>query len=60
MGADNRDWYRAWWAKKEGYVERADFRVPVPKPPQKFHWSIIFMAGLFVFLIVTGLVKMFR
>lgn len=27
MGADNRDWYREWWRKKTGYVERASFRV---------------------------------
>lgn len=28
MAADNRDWYRDWWRKKTGYVERADFRIP--------------------------------
>lgn len=27
MGADNRDWYRDWWRKKTGYVERARFRM---------------------------------
>lgn len=27
MAADNRDWYRDWWRKKTGYVERAAFRV---------------------------------
>lgn len=27
MGMDNRDWYRDWWRKKTGYVERASFRV---------------------------------
>lgn len=27
MAADNRDWYRDWWRKKTGYVERASFRV---------------------------------
>lgn len=27
MGADNRDWYRDWWRRKTGYVERASFRV---------------------------------
>ncbi len=27
MASDNRDWYRDWWRKKTGYVERAGFRV---------------------------------
>lgn len=27
MGIDNRDWYRDWWRKKTGYVERAHFRL---------------------------------
>jgi hypothetical protein len=26
MASDNRDWYRDWWRKKTGYVERAKFR----------------------------------
>ena len=28
MSSENRDWYRDWWRKKTGYVERADFRRP--------------------------------
>lgn len=27
MGSHNRDWYRHWWAKKTGYVERSSFRL---------------------------------
>lgn len=27
MASDNRDWYRDWWRKKTGYVERAGFRM---------------------------------
>lgn len=27
MGADNRDWYRNWWRKRSGYIERARFRM---------------------------------
>ena len=27
MASDNRDWYRDWWRKKTGYVERASFRI---------------------------------
>jgi hypothetical protein len=26
VASDNRDWYRDWWNKKTGYVERSDFR----------------------------------
>ena len=28
MASDNRDWHRSWWARKEGYVEKTDFRLP--------------------------------
>jgi hypothetical protein len=27
MGSHNRDWYREWWARKTGYVERSSFRL---------------------------------
>ena len=27
MASDNRDWYRDWWRKRTGYVERAAFRI---------------------------------
>lgn len=27
MAIDTRDWYRDWWRKKTGYVERARFRM---------------------------------
>ena len=42
MGIENRDWYRDWWRKKTGYVERASFRVPsrVSKR-QAWHWSLL-------------------
>ena len=60
MGVDNRDWYRAWWAKKQGYVERSDFRGPVPKPPKKFHWSLVVVALLLVFVLATAVVKFVR
>lgn len=29
MGMEDRDWYRDWWRKKQGHVERARFRVPL-------------------------------
>lgn len=27
MAGDNRDWYREWWNRKTGYVERSRFRM---------------------------------
>jgi hypothetical protein len=27
MAGDNRDWYREWWRRKTGYVERSRFRM---------------------------------
>lgn len=27
MGYEDRDWYRDWWRKRHGYVEKATFRV---------------------------------
>lgn len=27
MASDQRDWYKEWWRKKTGYVERASFRL---------------------------------
>lgn len=29
MGMEDRDWYRDHWRKKQGYVEKAKFRVPM-------------------------------
>lgn len=29
MGIQDRDYYRDWWRKREGYVEKAEFRLPV-------------------------------
>ena len=38
MAADNRDWYRGWWRKKTGYVERASFRISEgERAKQKFN-----------------------
>jgi len=33
MGVQDRDWYREWWAKKEGHVERSRMRINLGKPP---------------------------
>lgn len=32
MGTEHRDWYRDWWRKKTGHVERALFRVSLGRP----------------------------
>ena len=39
MASDNRDWYRAGWRKKTGYVERARFRMGEKERMQQKHKS---------------------
>ena len=66
MGSDNRDWYRDWWRKKTGYVERAGFRRPAAEVEREtaLRWSnwhpvlkLLSAAGTMfaVFLVVRGL-----
>lgn len=46
MASDNRDWYRDWWRKKTGYVERADFRVSEAdrqKAKRAREWRVVFV-----------------
>ena len=59
MAADNRDWHRAWWRKKQGYVERAAFRVSEKDRQNQIHrtaWRAVFLKFgfflLFVFLLL--------
>ena len=56
MAADNRDWYRDWWRKKMGYVERADFRRPAREVEREkelrfsnWHPVLKFLVGLCIF-----------
>ena len=60
MASDNRDWYRDWWRKKTGYVERAGFRVSeADRQRQKYvsEWRAIFRKlALFVLAVVVFVV----
>lgn len=61
MASDNRDWYRDWWRKKTGYVERAGFRMSEAdrlKAKRAAEWRAVFirfgtLAAIVVALIVA-------
>lgn len=58
MGIQDRDYYKEWWRKREGYVERAAFRLPANHKPLKsrvwafltfgshWHWSLKVVAAM--------------
>lgn len=54
MAADNRDWYRDFWRKKTGYVERARFRMSEADYHKARRWQLIrpFAAAAIIGLIV--------
>lgn len=60
MASDNRDWYRDWWRKKTGYVERAGFRISEADRQRAKHaseWRAIFVKlALFVLAVVVFVV----
>ncbi len=59
MAADNRDWYRDWWRKKTGYVERAGFRVSEADRQRQLHakaWRSVLLKALILFLILAAVV----
>lgn len=37
MGIENRDWYRDWHRERNGYTERADFRVSETQRQRRAH-----------------------
>lgn len=62
MAADNRDWYRDWWRKKTGYVERAGFRMSEAGRQRQAYvraWRSIFLKAVLVlaFLLAAIVVK---
>lgn len=69
MGMQDRDYYREWWAKKEGHVERSPMRVNLGKPPavrqvlrpvnqvSEWHWSLTVLATVVLCLIVWGVIN---
>lgn len=60
MGVQDRDWHREWWAKKEGYVEKARFRLPDPKPKKQYHPVFYVLGVLVLFLFFAVGWRIFR
>ena len=60
MASDNRDWYRDWWRKKTGYVERAGFRMSEGDRQRAKHareWrAILVKLALFVLAVMVMIV----
>ena len=63
MAIDQREWYRDWWRKRTGYIERARFRMGEGEIARAKHNSAwrrnFFAAALLVvaFIVVLKLVK---
>jgi hypothetical protein len=64
MAGDNRDWYRDWWKKKTGYVERAAFRMSEGERKRAQHkaawrrnWLVLglFVLGFLLLLVLKRL-----
>ena len=60
MAADNRDWYRDWWRKRTGYVERSAFRVSEGERKRASHsaawrknWIALGVIVVFLTLVVV-------
>ncbi len=63
MASDNRDWYRDWWRKKTGYVERASFRVSESdrlRMRRRREWKLLFIKAFFCLVLLVGLIKAAR
>lgn len=66
MGMYDRDWYRDWVREREGYTERADFRVSQAEYQRgkrrkewlSFAWRVVSWGAAF-FLIARVVVRLF-
>lgn len=56
MGVHDRDWYRDWWRKKTGYVERASFRMGDHEVRRALHRASWRRNLLFLVAVVLGIV----
>jgi len=59
MASDNRDWYRDWWRKKTGYVERAGFRMSEADRQRAKHrraWRSVMSKVLIALLAMAAIV----
>lgn len=61
MGFQDRDYYREWWAKKEGYVEKTSFRMNLGKVKRRKQWHpvLVFLAIFFLCVVAFGFLKFF-
>ncbi|REM37416.1 hypothetical protein DSI31_05235 [Mycobacterium tuberculosis] len=62
MAADQRGWYRDWWRRKTGYVERSSFRLGEDERKQMRHakaWRRNWLVVLFVLLAFVGVKVVF-
>ena len=50
MSSQNRDWYREWWAKKTGYVEKSAFRLPARRKSRGWHPVFAVLLGALIVL----------
>lgn len=60
MGFQDRDYYREWWAKKEGYIEKSPLRMNLGKAKRRKQWHpvLVFLATFFLCAVVFGLLKL--
>ena len=63
MASDQRDWYRDWWRKRTGYVERASFRIGegerqrgIYRAAWRRNWIVLFVL-IALFAIAVKLLK---
>ncbi|RCW65108.1 hypothetical protein DES41_11332 [Pseudorhodoferax soli] len=59
MGADNRDWYREWWRRRTGYVERASFRLGADELARRRYssaWRRNWIILALLVLVATGFI----
>ncbi len=60
MSLDDRDYYKQWWRKKTGYVERAKFRLPANpprRPDRSWHPVLIAIVWVAVLLMLYAIFK---
>lgn len=63
MAFDQRDYYRDWWRKKTGYVERASFRISEGDHKRQKHksaWRRIWIKVLILCVLLVAVVVVKR
>lgn len=66
MGIQDRDYYREWWAKRNGFKEKAAFRLPERSngPPPlwgaDWHWTLKLLVWLCIAVLVLAAVRLLR